>query len=618
MKLNQFILLFVFVLLSISGISQNKIERIEPPNWWVGMKNTELQLMVYGDKIGDFNPTINYDGITLHQVVKVKNPNYLFIDLSIAPETNAGKFDIQFQKAGQTVETHSYELLAREPGSAERTGFNNSDVMYLITPDRFANGNPRNDEIEGMHEKLNRSFKGGRHGGDIEGIDQHLEYIKDLGFTAIWLNPLLENDQKDYSYHGYSTTDYYKIDARYGSNESYQTLARKAKAMGIKMIMDIIVNHCGSEHWWMNDLPTDDWINFNEGTYVQTNHRKTVIQDPHVSEFDRTQMTDGWFVPTMPDLNQRNPLLATYLIQNSIWWIEYAELAGIRMDTYPYPHMYFMTDWTKAIMDEYPDFNIVGEEWFSSPSIVSYWQRGKINPNGYTSELRSVMDFPVQEALRTALTAPESWGSGWINLYEMLGMDFEYADPDNLVTFPDNHDMDRFYTQVGEDLDLFKLGLSFILTTRGIPQLYYGTEVLMGNSDAPGDHGVIRTDFPGGWEGDPVNARTGEGLTEKQIEAKAYIKQLLNWRKDAKVIHDGKLTHFLPNDGVYVYFRYNETDKVMVLLNKNATSSTVPLAVFKEITEGIKYGKDVLSGKQYRFGETIEVPAKAALILELK
>ena len=374
-------LLFVFPV-----FGQDQINRVEPPFWWAGMKNPKLQLLVHGENISQLTPKIQYKGLSLERVIKVKSPNYLFLDLKMDPAITPGTCNIVFLNANQEVAaSYNYEFLAREKGSAEREGFNNSDVLYLITPDRFVNADPANDSMEGLKEKRNRDFKGGRHGGDIAGIEKSLDYIADLGFTAIWVNPVLENDQEEYSYHGYSTTDFYKVDPRFGSNEAYRALSKKAKGKGVKFIMDMIVNHCGSGHWWMDDLPTDDWLN-STGEYVQTNHKKSVIQDPHGAQIDRQIFVDGWFVSTMPDLNQRNDLMATYLTQNSIWWIEYADLAGIRMDTYPYPDMNYMTDWTKAVMHEYPDFNVVGEEWNGNPAIVSYWQRGKQNPNGYTSE----------------------------------------------------------------------------------------------------------------------------------------------------------------------------------------------------------------------------------------
>ncbi len=605
------------ILLSTAPISAQKLllQRLEPAFWWVGMKNTELQLMAYGTNIAALHPVISYNGVRIEQVIKVKNPNYLFINLKILNNQQPAKFDIDFQRDGKSVLKYAYQLLAREPGSAQRRGFDNSDVMYLITPDRFINGDPKNDNIAGMKEKANRAFEGGRHGGDIAGLIQSLDYIQKLGFTAIWVNPVLENDQPTYSYHGYSTTDFYKVDPRFGTNEDYAQLSRLARNKGIKLIMDMIVNHCGSEHWWMKDLPTEDWINF-DNKFVATNHRKTTIQDPYAAHVDYQKFVDGWFVETMPDLNQRNPLLAKYLIQNSIWWIEYAGLGGIRMDTYPYPDKDFMTAWTCAVMDEYPYFNVVGEEWKGNPAIVAFWQRGKQNPNGYVSCLPSLMDFPLQEALWRA-TDPQSGDRAWDDLYEMLANDFLYADPYNLVIFPDNHDMDRFFTRTGENLDLFKLGIAYILTTRGIPQIYYGTELLMSNKGYPGNHGIIRSDFPGGWTGDKVNALTGQGLTEAQKNAMAFIATLANWRKTATVIHNGKLKHFIPENGVYVYFRYNGNQSIMVALNKSRQPQTLNLQRFAEAIGEYQQGKDVLTGQIFPLGANLTVPAGTPLVLEL-
>lgn len=615
MKFHQ-LLLIVFLLGNIQLQAQKNISRIEPPNWWVGMKNSHLQLLVYGNDIGDFNPKISYKGVKVTSVIKVENPNYLFINLDISSKTKAGKFSIDFYKEKKKVESHSYELQARTQQGEDYQGFDNSDVLYLITPDRFANGTDKNDSVKGLAETVNRSNKGGRHGGDIEGIRQHLDYIGDMGFTAIWLNPLLENDMEEYSYHGYSTTDFYKVDTRFGSNEAYRQLSQEANKKGIKLIMDMIVNHCGLNHWWMKDLPSKDWINQWE-EYTGTNHRKTLLQDPYASTLDRKIFTDGWFVPTMPDLNQRHPLMANYLTQNGIWWIEYLNLAGIRMDTYPYPDMEYMTEWTRRIMEEYPNFNVVGEEWFENPSTVSYWQEGKKNANGYTSSLNSLMDFPVQVTMVKALTVEESWNDGWIDLYEMLAQDFLYPDPLELVTFPDNHDMSRIFTQLNEDYDLFKMANVFVLTTRGVPQIYYGTEILMKNPES-GDHGIIRSDFPGGWAGDKVNAFTGEGLTDQQKEAKNFFKKILHWRQNATAVQTGKLMHFEPKDGVYVYFRYNDAQKVMVVLNKNEKEYTLDLARFDEMLGGVKMGKDVLTDKTFEMSQAINLSAKSALVLELK
>ncbi|MEH0156026.1 glycoside hydrolase family 13 protein [Limibacter armeniacum] len=599
-----------------------EIDRVEPTFWWTGMKNQDLQLMIYGEKISDLKPEVSYQGVTLKQAISVESPNYLFLDLHISPETNPGKFDILFKDVkGKTVKRYAYELKERSQKGEEYKGFDNSDVMYLITPDRFVNGNPDNDNVAGLKEQSDRNFKGGRHGGDIQGIINSLDYIKDMGFTAIWVNPVLENDQETYSYHGYSTTDFYRVDPRFGTNEEYKQLSDQAASKDIKLIMDMILNHCGSEHWWMKDLPSSDWLNYQEGEFVQTNHKKAAILDPYASKIDKEKYFDGWFVKTMPDLNQRNPLMANYLIQNTIWWVEYLNLAGIRMDTYSYPDMDFMAEWTRRVMEEYPNFNIVGEEWSENPALVSYWQKGKENFNGYVSYLPSLMDFPLQGALKKSLQreAVQAYNGGLNTVYEMLANDFLYADPFNLVIFPDNHDMDRFFTQVNGDVGLFKMGVAYVLTMRGIPQLYYGTEVLMQNEGHPGDHGIIRTDFPGGWEGDKVNAFTGEGLSGEQKDAKEFVKRLLNWRKDNKAVQEGKLTHYAPeNNDIYVYFRYNADEKVMVVLNKSKNNQTLKLDRFSQLLEGVTQGKDVISGKSFDMKDSIELTADSPMVLELK
>ncbi len=565
--MGKYILIVVILLLNLNLFPQ-KVERIEPMFWWAGMKSAELQLMVYGENISATDVSFSYPGIELVSVAKVKNPNYLFIDLKLAENVKPGEFEIQFSKSSKVVATYTYELKAREKGSASRTGFNGSDVIYLITPDRFVNGNPDNDWVEGMKEKPDRNDKNGRHGGDIQGIINSLDYLQKMGFTAVWLNPVLENNMTQVSYHGYSTTDFYKVDPRYGTNEEYRELNDELDKRGMKLIMDMIFNHCGSEHWWMNDIPMEDWIN-NYPDYKITSHRRTVNQDPHASEADRSAMVDGWFVPTMPDMNQRNPFMAKYLIQNSIWWIEFVGLEGIRQDTWPYPDKDMMADWTKQVLYEYPNFNVVGEEWAMNPAIVSYWQKGKVNADGYECYLPSLMDFPLQNAVSSGLRNKENWDGGLIQIYESLANDFLYPDADNLVIFPDNHDMSRFYVQVGEDVDLLKMGVALFLTMRGIPQIYYGTEVLMLHEG--GEHGNIRADFPGGWEGDKTNALSGEGLEAKQKEMQDYVSKIQNWRKNKTVIHTGRLMHFAPQDGVYTYFRYNDNETVMVVLNKNET-----------------------------------------------
>lgn len=617
MKRSQKTFLMVALLLwsSIAEAANYKIDHLEPPFWWADMKNPHLQLLVHGEDISDLAPELEYPGVRLQEVTRVQNPNYLFLDLHISSDAKPGTFEIQFKKKDKTVLSYDYELREREPGSAMRQGFDQSDALYLITPDRFANGNPGNDEVEHLAEGLNRSFPGGRHGGDIRGILDHLDYIDDMGFTSIWLNPVLENDMEEYSYHGYSTTDFYNVDARFGSNEEYLELTDAASEKGIGMIMDMIVNHCGSEHWWMEDMPMDNWINF-DAEFSPTSHKRTTVQDEYASKEDLKHFNDGWFVATMPDLNQRNPLMANYLIQNAVWWVEYTGLTGIRMDTYPYSDKHFLTQWTKRIMEEYPNFNIVGEEWSVNPVVVSYWQRGKDNKDNYVSYLPSLMDFPLQNGMSSALREDETWGTGFIKLYEMLANDVLYADPYNLVVFGDNHDMSRIYTQLNEDPGLFKMAMAYVFTIRGIPQVLYGTEILMSNKGTT-DHGIIRSDFPGGWDGDETNAFTGVGMAEKSLDAQNFVKTLLNWRKDQPVIHHGDLMHYAPLDGIYVYFRYNDDDMVMVVLNKNEEAVNMDTLRFHEMLTGKSSARNVLTGDSFDLGGHIKVPARSPLVLEI-
>lgn len=604
----------LFMLLLALNVAAQNLERVEPPNWWAGMKTNDLQLLVHGENISLADVSLDYPGVDLEAVTKVENPNYLFIDLKLEEDVQPGKFDIHFNVGNKEVANYSYELRERQPNSAQREGYNSSDVICLITPDRFANGDPSNDEVEGMKEGLNRSDKWGRHGGDLRGIINSLDYFQSLGYTAVWLNPVLENDMAKESYHGYACTDFYKVDARFGSNDEYRELNEELDKRGMKLIMDMIFNHCGSEHWWMHDMPMKDWIN-NYPNMKITTHRRTVNEDPHASEADKKAMVEGWFVPTMPDMNQNNPFLAKYLIQNSIWWIEYVGLEGIRQDTWPYPDKYMMSDWTKELMAEYPHFNVVGEEWTTNPAIVSYWQKGKLNQDGYKNYAPSMMDFPLQNAVSEGLRNDESWGGGLIQIYEAIANDFLYPNPNYLTIFPDNHDMSRFYVQMGEDVNLLKMGVAFFLTTRGIPQIYYGTEILMRHDGS--EHGDIRADFPGGWAGDKVNAFTGEGLSDAAKDMQKYVSTIQNWRKNAAVVHNGKLKHFVPENGTYTYFRYTEDAAVMVVLNKNFEEKSIETNRFKEVTKGYKTGKEIVSGKQLSDISKITVPARSAVIVEL-
>jgi glycosidase len=602
----------LLILLSIYHLSFTQV-RVEPSSWWIGMSKPGVQLMIHEKNISDLSPEISYPGVTITSVTKVQNPNYLFINLDIANNAAAGTFPVQLKKNGKTVQSFPFTLYNRKNASSQRMGFNDRDVIYLVTPDRFSNGDPSNDSMPGMKEGVNRANENGRHGGDLRGIINHLDYISNMGFTALWLTPAVENNQPDYSYHGYSITDFYRIDPRIGNNQEYQKLSDEASKKGIKLIMDMVFNHCGLEHWWMKDLPTKDWINFTDSA-VYTNHRKTVFQDPHVAQADYIQMSDGWFSKTMPDLNPRNPLLATYLIQNTIWWIEYADLSGIRVDTYPYPDIHFMSEWTKRITQEYPNFNIVGEEWSENPAIVAFWQKGKINKNGYLSYLPSLMDFPVQSALTKALTENEKYNAGgFFSLYEMIGNDFQYADPDNLVVFADNHDIERFYTKLNQDDQLLKLGMTFLLTTRGIPQVLYGTEILL-NGDT---HGTIRCDFPGGWQGDKVDGFTSAGLTQKQMDTREYLRKLLLWRKSTPYLDHAKLLHYKPVNGVYVYFRYNDKGSVMVVLNKSTEAQKIDFSKYSEGIGHSRTGKDIASNQTFSLNNPVLVPSKSAMVIEI-
>ena len=592
------------------------LERIEPPHWYTGMQNPHLQLMVYGNDIGLLIPEIKYDGLQITDVHTTENPNYLFIDLQLSKDIKPGSFDILLRGSKGAKVRHRYELKKRKKNAAARTTFSNKDVVYLITPDRFVNGDSSNDSIKGMKEGINRNDESGRHGGDLKGIIDNLDYIQDMGFTALWLNPVTESDQPKYSYHGYATTDYYKIDPRYGSNKDYVNLSKLAKEKGIGLIMDMIANHCSHEHWWMSDLPTNDWINYQNQKYQETNHSKYTLLDPHAAEIDREIMTHGWFVPRMPDLNQNNKFLATYLIQNSIWWIEYADLYGIRQDTYSYPFKQFMSDWTCAIDREYPGFKIVGEEWVNDPSVISYWQKGKMNPDGYTSCLQSVVDFPLSMALTQALTEEESWNSGLIKLYESLAQDYHYPDANNLLVMADNHDMSRIFQQLNQDIEYFKIALTYILTTRGIPQIYYGTEILM-DHPASNSHGSIRSDFPGGWKKDSINAFTNKGLSDNQLEIKHWLKELLQWRKNNDVIHNGQLTHYAPKDGVYVYFRYDTEKILMFIINKNKQETELALSRFIKFVQPETSATNLFSKEKFKLDSRIRLSGKSITCLEL-
>jgi glycosidase len=614
------ILLF-FLLTSFAGYTQSgsdiDIQKVEPPFWWTGMENPDLQLLVYGKGIGLTTPSIEYPGLVLVESKTVENQNYLFLRLKVLPECSQGTFELVFSLEGEAVSSWNYELKSRKAGSAARKGFDRTDVLYLLLPDRFSNGNPANDNAKNMVEPADRSNPDGRHGGDIQGIMNHLDYLSASGFTGVWINPLLENNNPEFSYHGYAATDFYKVDPRFGTNASYLNLVNACHQRGLKVVMDVIFNHCSVHHWLIKDLPSPEWIHqFDE--YTPSNFRASTLPDPHASEFDKKRMLTGWFDRHMADLNQLNPLLATYLIQNSIWWIEYSGIDGIRIDTQPYPYKSFISKWGEAVFKEYPNFNVVGEAWLQKEAFTAYFQKGSPNRDGYNSNIPSVTDFPLYYALNEAFKEEETWTEGILRIYYVLAHDHLYGDPYENLIFLDNHDLTRFYTAVEEDFDRWKMAMAVLATMRGIPCIYYGTELLM-TGDKELGHGKVREDFPGGWSEDLRNAFTREGRTAEENKAYDFMKRLLTWRKEQEVIHHGKFKHFVPEDNVYVYFRYNGSNCIMVALNNNDHElKALDHEKFKECLEGYTFGKNVITGEVTNYLDAFTVPPKSPLILELK
>ena len=614
---NRIYLFAVFLICTGLKAQDVTLQKVEPPFWWTGFKNPELQLMVYGNNISSTTLSVDFPGISIKNIHKTDNPNYLFVDLLISPNANEGIAMLEFRSKGRIVATYPYEFKTRKKGSAQRKSFTTADVVYLLVPDRFANGDPSNDNQPGMLEAVKREFTDGRHGGDIAGIIKHLDYIHDLGATSIWCTPLLENNMEKYSYHGYSTTDYYKIDSRFGTNEDYVRFADSLHKKGMKLIQDMIWNHCGSEHWWIKDLPSTDWLN-QWPEFTRSNYRAGSATDPYVSSYDSLHFVKGWFDITMPDLNQHHPFLANYLIQNSIWWIEYAGLDGIRQDTYPYPFKDMMAQWDQRVLTEYPDFNIVGECWVTYPGVVAYWQKDALNKDHYNSYLPTVMDFPMYDALQMGFMEEDGWSTGILRLYEILSQDFMYRNPMNIMLFAENHDVNRYLDTQHDDVRKLKMAMAFILTTRGIPQIFYGSEVLL-TTGADKGHGNLRKDFPGGWPGDSLNAFVAAGRTPAQQDMHDYLSKILNWRKSKDVIHNGKLKHFIPKDGIYVYFRYNDKETVMVALNNNEKeASTIETSRYAECLGKYQSGYELISGQTLNNLSAITIPAKSALIIELK
>lgn len=594
--------------------------RVEPSNWWVGMKHSEVEVLFHTDNIGEMQARLEspVEGIRIVRSTRLESPNYLFVTLHIAPNAAPQAVNIRFEHADKKRSfTYSYPILAR--GSKTKAqGVTNKDVIYLIFPDRFSNGDPSNDQVAGMYQGLERDSLVGRHGGDLRGIIKKLDYLQDLGVTALWLNPELENNQKRESYHGYAVTDHYRVDPRLGSNDELKELVEKAHAKGMKIIRDVVLNHIGSEHYWMQDLPSKDWLN-QWPVMTQTSYRAPTLLDPYASEVDKKRFSDGWFVPTMPDLNQRNPQLARYLIQQAIWWVEFAGLDDFRIDTYTYSDQEFASNWCAALRKEYPNLRMFGEIWEHGVAVQGYFADNQpARKTGFDSNLPGVVDFQFMFAVHEALSREQGWTEGISRLYYTLAQDFFYEDPYQNVTMLDNHDISRFFSIVKEDINKYKSGIALLLTSRGIPQIYYGTEILGTGFEHP-SHGNIRKDFPGGWPGDPLDKFTTAGRTSQEEEAFQFMRTLLQYRNTHPVLQSGKLMQFTPDNSVYVYFRYNDSDKpVMVLVNTANDSRTVDTARFAERMKGYSKATNILTGEMISNLATITLPKNSPLVLELQ
>ncbi len=614
MKIKNFLFLLIIFFGQVLLAQKMNIKKVEPSNWWIGMKNSQLMLMVYGDNIGLASPQINIPGVKLIESRSVSNPNYLFVFLNIDSTTKAGTYTLNF--LGNKKQKLSYPFTLSNRNSRVE-GFNQSDVIYLIMPDRFANGDTTNDNAKGMREQCKRNEPFGRHGGDLQGIIDHLDYIQSLGMTALWLTPVLENNQEHSSYHGYSITDYYRVDPRLGTNELYKKLSEECHKRGMKLIMDMVFNHCGSFHWWMNDLPMPEWIHqFPE--YTSSNYRPSVMSDPHASKADIIKNTQGWFDRTMPDMNLSNPLVLTYLIQNSIWWIEYLQLNGIRMDTYPYPEKEPMSEWLQQIEKEYPQLNVVGEVWITNNAQLAYWQKDAPNLDGFNTHLPTLMDFPLTDAIQRALNEEDGYDRGLARIYNAIAEDFLYPYPNNKVIFVENHDWARIYEFLGEDIRKMKIAFALIATLRGIPQFYYGSEILM-TGNGWKSHAEIRKDFPGGWPSDTINAFLPKGRSNLQNEMVNYITKLFQYRKNHPVLHNGKLIHFVPENNTYIYFRMNENSTIMIAINNHPTEERkLNIERIKEILPSFNSGKDIITEEYFDDLSKIIFLPKSCRIIELK
>ena len=594
-----------------------KIDRIEPTNWYVGMKNPSVQLMVYGKDIRSAEVSTNYPGVKIDSLVRLDSPNYLLVYMNIK-DAQPGTMKLCF-KTGKNKTNVNYELKARDMKGEDRQGFTNADVLYMLMPDRFASSG-KNLEVKGLNAyKVDRSQPSLRHGGDLEGLRQHLDYFTELGVTALWFTPVLENNSPDHgktsTYHGYATTDYYRVDPRFGSNADYRRLVDDAHKKGLKVVMDMIFNHCGDKHPWMADSPSKDWFN-NPGYGLQTSYKLTPVIDPYASDVDMAETVDGWFVKSMPDLNQRNPHLMQYLIQNSIWWIETVGIDGIRMDTYPYADARGMARWMKRINDEYPNYNVVGESWVTEPGFTASLQKD-CRLNDENTYLNTVMDFALFDRLSQARDEEtDDWWRGMNRVYNVLVYDKLYANPANVLAFLDNHDTDRFLGD-GHDTLALKQSLALLLTVRRIPQLYYGTEILMNGTKAVTD-GNVRKDFPGGFPGDKRNCFTAEGRTRAENAMFSWLRRVLHWRQNNDVIIKGTQKQFIPYQGIYVMHHEYEGRHAMVIINGRRTASTVDLARYKECIPSAAKARDITTGRTYNISAAtqLSLTPRQTMILE--
>ena len=575
-----------------------KIKHVEPLSWWVGM-TTPLQLMINGEGLSEYDVQIlpAGQGVEVTAVHKADSPNYLFVDVKIEDDAKAGVYTLRFKSGNRRVD-YNYTIAEREEGSRERRSFTTADFVYLIMPDRFANGDASNDNTKDTAEKVDRSQPGRRHGGDIQGVIDHLDYIADLGATAIWSTPMLLDDENGASYHGYSCSDYYRIDPRYGTNELFCTYVEECHRRDLKVIMDIVPNHSSTSHWWYSDQPFEDWTH-KWDSYTQSNWTFSTNMDFNASKSDLYQMESGWFDRSMADMNLDNEFLLNYFKQWAVWWIEYSGLDGFRVDTYPYNEKMPMSRWCEAVMAEYPNFNIVGEVWTSSIPQLAYWQGGNENKDGFDSHLKSIMDFPLHDAIRSAMTESGNcgWGQGMTRVYDVVSHDFVYHDLQNMMIMAANHDTDRIGDVCEGDARRMKIVATLLCTMRGMPQMLYGDELMFRSTDRSKGHPTLRVDFPGGWEGDPVNLFDRSQHTDAQREVFDYTRQLMNWRKSKEVIHTGRTLHFIDRDNTYAFFRYNDSEAVFVYINNSDQTREIPWQRYSEITEGIATGRDVITGE---------------------